>query len=413
MTLGLRLLSAKRHRLAEEQFGALVAQDPTDARARVLLSICLAAREDRDGAEREARAAIGANPAYAAAHDNLASVLLKRNDLVGAEAAAREALRLDADDADFHLGLAHVLAARTRWAEALGAVESALALDPGHVGANNLRAHVLLHLNRRGEAGRAIDSTLARDPENPATHAHKGWALLHAGDPKGAQAHFRESLRLNPTGEMARKGLVEALKARNPAYRLLLGFFLAMNRLPDGTRRGILFGGWLGYVVLGQVRTRNPDLAPFLAPVLAAYFVFCVFTWAGPIFFNLLLLLHPLGRHALDRSDKQAAGCGGILLVAAAGLYAGHLATGDVGLKLGALLALVHVLSVQAIFAYASVRYRLAMLGYAAACAAAGGAIYVATTTTAATVLGLAAVLGPLFSGSVGSMVARRMRDVD
>ncbi|MDB5311521.1 MAG: tetratricopeptide repeat protein [Gemmataceae bacterium] len=46
-----------------------------------------------------------------------------------------------------------------------------------------------------------------------------GWALLHARQPAEALTHFREALRLDPTNEWARDGLIEALKARYWVYR--------------------------------------------------------------------------------------------------------------------------------------------------------------------------------------------------
>ena len=67
--------------------------------------------------------------------------------------------------------------------------------------------------------------SLAHDPENPYTHQARGFALLQQGDAKGALVHFQEALRRDPQSRGARAGLVEALKAQNPLYRVVLAWF--------------------------------------------------------------------------------------------------------------------------------------------------------------------------------------------
>ena len=57
--------------------------------------------------------------------------------------------------------------------------------------------------------------------------------VLHQAQPKAALEHFREALRLDPNLQYAQAGIVEALKARNPIYRWMLGYFLWMGRLSD------------------------------------------------------------------------------------------------------------------------------------------------------------------------------------
>ena len=59
---------------------------------------------------------------------------------------------------------------------------------------------------------------------------------MHAGDFRGALEHFREALRLNPSPEWARAGLVEALKARYPSAASLRYFLWmsTLSRRPSG-----------------------------------------------------------------------------------------------------------------------------------------------------------------------------------
>jgi hypothetical protein len=143
-------------------------------------------------------------------------------------------------------------------------------------------------LGRGGEAGEAIDTALARDPENAATHANKGWALLHEGKADEALPYFKESLRLKPNLDWARQGIVEAMKARNPVYGMMLRYFLWMSTLSSRARWGVLVGGYFFSRITG---------------LLALWLLFVLFTWIAEPFFNLLLRLNRFGRQALSREQ--------------------------------------------------------------------------------------------------------------
>src|SRR5581483_7555851 len=126
----------------------------------------------------------------------------------------------------------------------------------------------LVKLGRKTEAASTIDGALQRDPENARSHANQGWTYLHRGEPKLAMVHFREALRIDPTLDWARAGMVEALKAHNVIYRWVLRYFLFMSRLNKQARWGILIGGYIGYRVALNVAQTNPTLAPYLWPIV-------------------------------------------------------------------------------------------------------------------------------------------------
>ena len=83
---------------------------------------------------------------------------------------------------------------------------------------------------------------LAQDPEDARTHLNLGWSKLSAGQPREAADHYLEALRLDPASDTARAGLVEALKARNPIYRVFLWWFLWLARLPTALAFAVLIG---------------------------------------------------------------------------------------------------------------------------------------------------------------------------
>ena len=303
-----------RHDLAEKELRQHLVQEPNDGFGHALLSVSLLEQERRNDAEQAAREAIANAPDLAFSHYALARVLSSRNREQEATNAIQEAIRLEPTDADYHGMHAGIEFDRRRWQDALDAAERGLQFDAEHTACNNLRAMALVKLGRKAEAGATIDRTLARDPDDAFSHANKGWTLLEQGRRKEAMIHFRESLRIDPTNDWARAGLVEGLKAGNPLYAVMLKYFLWMQRLSDGARWAVIIGGYFANRVMAGVARSNPDFAPWLLPLRILYVVFVVFTWLAYPIFNLMLFLHPVGRHALDKEQRAQATWVGICL---------------------------------------------------------------------------------------------------
>lgn len=311
------LIQQSRYDLAEQQLTLELAKSPNNADAHSLLALCLANSKKYREAIKEAETGIGLAPDSSYAHYVLASVLHDEGELKRAESEVREALRIDSDDADYLALLGTILYMRKQFEPALRAVEQALAQDPKHVTALNLRSMVLGKLNRVGEAKAGIDAALREDPDNAFTHSTRGWTELEHGDHREALDHFREALRLDPELETAREGLLEALKAKSFIYRLMLKYYFAMSRLSGKAQWAVLLGGYFGFRALRTAAKTNPDLAPFVWPVLVLYLVFVFLSWTSDSLFNLFLRLHPYGRYALSKDQVHATNwVGGSLFIA-------------------------------------------------------------------------------------------------
>ncbi len=311
--------------MAAEETGRQVASDPDDPFAHCLLSLCFSKMKRHDDAVREGRTATHLAPDLAYTHYVLGSVLDDVPRLKDAEAAAREAVRLDPEDADFYALLASIKSQQQSWPEALRYADAGLAVDGDHLTCANLRGMALVQLGRREDAGQTIRGTLAKDPENATAHANSGWALLHQSKPNEALVHFKEALRLRPDMEWARQGILEALRARNPVYRLVLNYFLWMSRRGKQARYAVLIGLYVLPRLLRAYAVSHPALAPFAAAVFGLYIVFAFLTWTARPLFNVLLRLDPIGRYALSRQQIIASNWVGssfllTLLTAAAGL---------------------------------------------------------------------------------------------
>jgi tetratricopeptide (TPR) repeat protein len=309
------LLGQNRHDLAEKELRQAIGADPNEGLAYSYLALCLAERKAWQEATDCAQRGVGLDPARPFAYYALGTVYADRNMFKEARDAANEALNQNPQSPRYWALRARIDLAENKPKDALAAAEKGLESDPEHEACINLRAMALTKLGRRGEAAQAIDTNLARNPLNAASHANMGWTLLHEGKPRPAMDHFREALRLNPGMEWARQGILESMKARNPIYRLFLAFFLFMARLSGRARWGILLGGYGAYQLLIYVRGQRPDLAPFLTPLIVAYFMFAIGTIVSVPLFNLFLLFSRFGRYTLDTHQRWAALVFGVSLL--------------------------------------------------------------------------------------------------
>ncbi|MCA8942250.1 MAG: tetratricopeptide repeat protein [Planctomycetes bacterium] len=319
-----QLLELGRQEEAARLLGRHLAEDPGDWFALCLMALATSGDDRPQEATEFARRAVVAAPNEAYARVVESDVLHSRGWLDEAESAAREAIRLDANYSSGFACLAEVLASRKKWREALDAADEGLRLDPEDDACANARAICLTKLGRRAEAVATLEGTLTRDPGDASAHANLGWTALHDRDYSKAERHFREALRLNPTSEWAREGVVECLRARNWLYRPVLQFFLWVRGLDTRLQVGIVFGGWLLYR-FAQGRTEGDSLFAWsMVAVVGAYFAFVIATWFAEPLMDSLLTLDSFGRIALTRAERRDAWIVvGLLLLGVAMLCAG------------------------------------------------------------------------------------------
>ncbi len=300
------LLAQSRAADAEREALLALSAQPDNPQALALLALSRIEQDKRDLALDAARDAVGLAPDVPYLHYVHALVLHRMDREEESFRAIHEALRLDPSDADHFSLLAAIELARRRWPAALKAAEQALALNPEHVGASNLRAMALVRLGRKAEAMASVDYALHRAPEDAFSHANQGWNCLHRNDPKAAQEHFREALRLQPDLEYAREGMLEALKARNPVYRGMLAYFLWMGRQSSRMQWALVLGVFFGGGLIGGLAAANPERGWFLWPILGLFYVFVYLSWTAQPMFDLFLRFDRFGRHVLSDDQRTA-----------------------------------------------------------------------------------------------------------
>jgi tetratricopeptide (TPR) repeat protein len=404
------LLAHERYDQAEREIRGCLAQNPNDVGGHYLLALCLIAMKRLDEATAEAQMAVHLAPDEAYPYYALSKAFSARDMEREALGAINEAIRINPFDADYYANRAVIYHSLRNWPQTLASAEAAMEIDPEHAGALNLRAMALVQLGRKGEAGASLAVSLQKNPHNAVTHANQGWTLLHERKPKEAMEHFREALRLDPSLDWARAGILEAIKARNVVYRWVLAYFLWMGRLSPGVQWGIMIGLYVGQRMVSQAARKFPDLAPLLWPLMGLYLAFAALTWLAYPIFNLMLRLHPLGKHALSREQIWGANCVGsclglgilMLIVALVGNWPWAWA---LAIVFGAL-----ALPAAGVFAcdagkprniMAAITIGLALVGFATAAAA-------TQSVDAAEPLGAVFLLGVIASGWIANALAMR-----
>lgn len=323
------LINQGRFDMAEREIRQMLGENPDDGFAHCLLAICASNEESRyEEATREAEMAVAAEPDSPFVHFVHSRVLWKRNHYDEAFAAISESIRLDPYDADFFAQAAQIKLATRNWAAGLDLAQQGLAIDPEDSGCNNLRTLCLERLGRTEEALGAAADNLKNSPDDSYSHSSHGWALLNAGKHLEAQNAFRESLRLDPTNEMARDGMIDAISSRSRLFRAMRSFHISLSRLSHKHQFAIIFGAWILIQFLSRLGDTVPWIGPFIPVILMAYMVFAVLTWTSDAIFNTFLRFHHFGRHLLTTKLIWRSNLVATCLICAAGGAIYSLATG-------------------------------------------------------------------------------------
>lgn len=300
----LTLIGLRRYSEAEKLLGAHLARDPQDAHAHALLAHALIRQGGQyEDALREARAAVHHDPSLAEGHYVL-GVVQSGRDPAAALAAFEGALRLDPRQARFYTALAELHLAGGRLPQALEAAQAGRKADPQEVSCANLQAVALMRMGRNKEAAAVAQEALSLDPENAQAHADRGWSLLYEARPELARVSFGQALRIDPKLEHAREGLVEALKARWPAYALALRVLLwtglqRSDRWALALLAAIFIPPLIGLALIG----RYPGLGLALLSCFVAPLAVGVLARLSRPVFDLLLRFDPYARLTLSRAQ--------------------------------------------------------------------------------------------------------------
>jgi len=344
------LLEQRRYSAAQAELRKVLADYPEHTYAHALLSLALA-QDERVGdaarspehmeqlvdATRHAELAIASDPNDSLGFYALAFARHQRRDFPASIQAGRTAIALDPYDADSYAIVSSSMLQSRQYADALEIAEQGLKVDPEHGSCTNLRSLSLERLGRGGDAIDAANAQLKRNPGDAGAHAAVAYAHLNRGEYKQAQVSFREALRLDPTNEFARMGMIEAINSGNFLYRTLHRYFVWIGRLDQRMAFGLMIGFYLLINNIDRIAEAAPFIQPYTQAIILAYIVFALSTWIASPLMNTALRLHPFGRHLLNGKERLTSNLiAGLLTIGLlcliGGWFASELSLGMAGL---------------------------------------------------------------------------------
>ncbi len=300
------LIQQKKFSEAEKILTDLLSREPNNISFLYFLAEVYLQQDKFDEATRIIDSAIGQSPDTPHLFYIKSRIAIQQNKLNEAEKQINEAIRLDPYDADYMALLANIKLARKQFEEASEIASKALAIDSENILALNVRSTALNKLNRSEESFATIEGALREDPNNAYTHANYGWGLLEKGNHKKALEHFTEALKNDPNSSYAQAGMLQALKAANPVYRLFLKYAFWMSNLTAKYQWGVILGFFLILRVLNRVAANNETIEPYLTPVIIAFTLIIFSTWIITPVSNLFLRFNRYGQLLLSKKEKMS-----------------------------------------------------------------------------------------------------------
>ena len=283
------LLQTDRINEAEKELRTALSHEPEFARAHALLALCLSHRLKHKAAFKEAETAISLNPNDAPLYFCYTKCLFRARWIEKARQTIEHAISLNPYDADYYYMRAAIELEITSdpptapLIQACDTLMQALEIDPVHGDSLALLSRLQAILGKTSEAKQLALMAVHNRPESSDAHVSRGYSLLYTGNARESFDAFREALRLDPNNEMARSGLIEALKIHNVFYRLWFRFSAFITRYQ-----------W-SYLILGL------GLAFIPALVVALYVLLCL---VDPISYTTLWLSR-WGRLAMTQREKM------------------------------------------------------------------------------------------------------------
>ncbi len=300
------LMEQNRFAEAEKILAELLADYPNDALYLYLLAEVCLQQDKHEKAGHFADLALGINPDDSDLYYVKSRIAADQEKMDVAEKFIEQAIGIDPRDANYFAFWASIKLVRKQYGEALEIANRALELDAENLLALNTRSTALNKLDRSEEAFATIEGALREDPNNPHTHTGYGWGLLEKGDHKKALEHFKEALKNDPSLKYAQMGMLEAIKAANPIYRVFLKYAFWISNLTAKYQWGVILGFYFGFRALKVLAKNSPSLEPYLTPLIILLGVLAFSTWIITPISNLFLRFNKYGQLLLDEAEKKS-----------------------------------------------------------------------------------------------------------
>jgi tetratricopeptide (TPR) repeat protein len=239
---GLALRSNGRPDLAAREFEQAIGVDPNHARSYAMLALCRCDAGAHDRAIDAAHTALTLDPSDGFVRRTMGWALLHALRPKEALPHALAAVAMEPSTYGSHALLGETYYCDNKNPEALVAADQAVRLRPDESGGHRLRANALRCLGRPEESRAAAETALRLEPNSFWSHVVLARVALAQRDARAAADAYRESLRLDPKSDEARRGLVLAIKMRNPAFRWASAFHSWFFAIPQWAWMLLLLG---------------------------------------------------------------------------------------------------------------------------------------------------------------------------
>ena len=252
---------------------------------------------------------------------NIVLFLLAQVDLLEdrkeeAEEKATQLIQLDPENDDNYLLLAKIKYKQRYLDKAMFNVNKALELNAENIEAHNFRVIIAQQTGATESANESIEEVMAMDPGNVTSMANQGLQLLNQGKVKLALDKFKEALSIEPTNYLAQHGMKEALKSRNPLYKLFYLYQRQISKLGGNKIWFVIIGSYIGLQVLNRAADNAEGL---LKVVLTAIVIIIIslflLSWIINPMMNLILFTNKYGLVLLTEKDKTMAKATGLSLI--------------------------------------------------------------------------------------------------
>ena len=305
------LLEQSRWGEARDYLEEYLSEHPNDFFGRYYLIIALIELGDKERSRLLADQLLEDAPEEPVVIGLSANVDMADEKFESAESKADLLIEMEPENARAYELKARANFGKRNYDRALESVNRALALDPENVDALNLK--ILVSGFIRGENTKdVIEEALQLDPNDPSTIANQGYQLVKEGKVTEALERLQYALSLEPTNQLARYAMIEALRSRFWPYRWFLKYKEAASKLSARGSWTLIIGVYIAYRFLIGLSRRNPELSPFLSPLIYTILFLFILTWVIDPLINLYLLTNKYGRVLLDRDEKRMAQYTGI-----------------------------------------------------------------------------------------------------
>ena len=335
------LLKQQRTEDARQLLESYLDENPQDFRGRYYMAAILLESGEKEDARAMCEHLLMEEPDnYGVLHLAINVDLADDKDQA-AEEKAEQLIELYTEDSDAHVLMSRIKLHQRNYDRAIESANRVLELDAENEDAYGIKISIGGLLGEK-DTNQTIEDALQVNPENPSLIANKGYQLIRDGKIDEGLDLLKDALSRDPNNQLARFGLMEGLKSKFWPYRMFMKYAEYSAKLSEKGSWTFIIGAYVVYRILGKTAENNPELAPFIYPIV--YFILFLFisSWVMTPLMNLYLLMNQYGRLLLDKDDKTMARLVGVAAGSSLVFLAGYLIT---NIELFSLVALVCFIS--------------------------------------------------------------------